>query len=74
MESFPPIQIGWLNGWLLLALLVLTDTVMFLIFQRDVVKRLFDQTEVFSLAAAGHPSQEGCLSIISVWQSLQTCD
>jgi len=44
MEFFPPLHLGWLNGWLLLALLVLTDIVLFLVFQRKVVKRLFDRS------------------------------
>ena len=44
MELFPAFHLSWLNGWLLLSLLVLTDTVLFLAFQRKVVKRLFDRS------------------------------
>jgi protein-S-isoprenylcysteine O-methyltransferase Ste14 len=44
MELFPDFQLGWLNGWLLLALLVLTDAVLFISFQKGVVKRLFDRS------------------------------
>lgn len=44
MEFFPAFHLGWLNGWLLLSLLVLTDIFLFLAFQRNVVKRLFDRS------------------------------
>jgi len=44
MEFFPTFHLSWLNGWLLLSLLVLTDIVLFLTFQRKVVKRLFDRS------------------------------
>jgi protein-S-isoprenylcysteine O-methyltransferase Ste14 len=44
MELLPAFQLGWLNGGLLLALLVLTDGILFLLFQRVVVTRLFDRS------------------------------
>jgi protein-S-isoprenylcysteine O-methyltransferase Ste14 len=44
MELFPPLQLGWLNGWLFLALLVLTDAIVFLLFPKRVVQRLFDRS------------------------------
>jgi protein-S-isoprenylcysteine O-methyltransferase Ste14 len=44
MKFFPAFHLGWLNGWLLLSLLVLTDIVLFLAFQSKVVKRLFDRS------------------------------
>ena len=44
MEFFPPFQLGWLNGGLLLALLALTDGFLFLVFRKKVVKRLFDRS------------------------------
>jgi protein-S-isoprenylcysteine O-methyltransferase Ste14 len=44
MELLPDFQLGWLNGGLLLALLVLTDSILFLLFQRGVVNRLFDRS------------------------------
>ncbi len=44
MEFFPAFHLGWLNGWLLLSLLVLTDIILFLSFQRGVVRRLFDRS------------------------------
>lgn len=40
----PTFQIGWLNGWILLVLLVLTDGVLFLSFPKPVVARLFDRS------------------------------
>jgi protein-S-isoprenylcysteine O-methyltransferase Ste14 len=44
MEWMPDLSIGWLNGWIPLALLGLTDGALFLIFPRDVVVRLFDRS------------------------------
>lgn len=38
------LRLGWLNGWIPLALLALTDGVLFLAFPRDVVTRLFDRS------------------------------
>ena len=42
MEWMPELSIGWLNGWIPLALLALTDGILFLIFPKEVVARLFD--------------------------------
>ena len=44
MELFPELRFGLLNGWIFLGLLGLTDGVCFLIFPKDVVKRLFDRS------------------------------
>ena len=44
MEWFPDLQIGWPNGWIPLALLSLTDGILFLAFPRAVVARLFDRS------------------------------
>jgi len=44
MQWYPPIQPGWLNGWIVLALLTLTEGTLFLVFPRAVVKRLFDRS------------------------------
>ncbi|MCU0520940.1 MAG: DUF1295 domain-containing protein [Anaerolineae bacterium] len=44
MEWIPTLQIGWLNGWIPLALLALTDGILFLIFPKNVVARLFDRS------------------------------
>ena len=42
MELFPALEIGWLNGWILLALLYLIFGVLLLIFPKDVVARLYE--------------------------------
>lgn len=44
MELLPELNLGWLNGWLLLLLLALTDGVMFLILPSEEVGRLFDRS------------------------------
>lgn len=44
MEFFPNLEWGWLNGWLLLGLLCLTEGVCFLLFPKAVAKRLFDRS------------------------------
>lgn len=44
MELFPELKIGWLNGWLVIAALGLTDGVLFLVFPKGVVRRLWDRS------------------------------
>ncbi len=44
MELLPTLRLELLNGWLLLALLALTDGVLFLAFRKEVVVRLFDRS------------------------------
>jgi protein-S-isoprenylcysteine O-methyltransferase Ste14 len=44
MEWIPDLRIGWLNGWIPLGLLALTDGILFLVFPKDVVARLFDRS------------------------------
>jgi len=44
MELFPALGVAWLNGWLLLALLVVTDATTFLLFPKTVIRRLFDRS------------------------------
>lgn len=44
MELFPNLEFGWLNGWLAIVLLGLTDGVLFLAFPKKVVRRLFDRS------------------------------
>jgi protein-S-isoprenylcysteine O-methyltransferase Ste14 len=44
MELLPKLRLGWMNGWLLLSTLVLTEGVLFLAFRRDTVQRLFDRS------------------------------
>jgi steroid 5-alpha reductase family enzyme len=44
MELIPDLRIGWLNGWLALVLLGLTEGILFLVFPKKVVARLFDRS------------------------------
>jgi protein-S-isoprenylcysteine O-methyltransferase Ste14 len=44
MEFLPDFRLRWLGGGLLLALLVLTDGILFLAFRKDVATRLFDRS------------------------------
>ena len=44
MELIPALKIGWLNGWIPLGLLFLTDGILFTAFPKDVVARLFDRS------------------------------
>jgi protein-S-isoprenylcysteine O-methyltransferase Ste14 len=44
MELFPELKIGWLNGWLAIVLLGLTDGILFLVFPKEVVRRLWDRS------------------------------
>jgi protein-S-isoprenylcysteine O-methyltransferase Ste14 len=44
MEWIPTLKLGWLNGWIPLGLLTLTEVLLFLIFPKDVVERLFDRS------------------------------
>jgi len=44
MELIPAPEIGWLNGWILLAFEFLIEGFLLLIFPKDVVSRLFDRS------------------------------
>lgn len=44
MELIPALELGWLNGWILLALEFLIQGFLLLIFPKDVVNRLFDRS------------------------------
>ena len=44
MELFPTLGLGWLNGWLPLAILYALFGLLLLIFPRDVVQRLYDRS------------------------------
>lgn len=44
MEIFPELEIGWLNGWILLALEFLIQGSLLLLFPKSVVSRLFDRS------------------------------
>ncbi len=56
MELFPTLKIGWLNGWLAIVLLGLTEGILFLVFPKKVVRRLWDRSgwspkqQVFTIA------------------------
>jgi protein-S-isoprenylcysteine O-methyltransferase Ste14 len=44
MELIPTLEIGWLNGWILLAFEFLVQGFLLLIFPKNVVSRLFDRS------------------------------
>ena len=44
MQLFPYLEIGWLNGWILLAIEFLIQGFLLLVFPKDVVSRLFDRS------------------------------
>ena len=44
MELIPQLEIGWLNGWVLLAVEFLIQGFLLLVFPKDVVSRLFDRS------------------------------
>ena len=44
MELMPALKIGWLNGWILLAIEFLIEGFLMLIFPKPVVSRLFDRS------------------------------
>lgn len=44
MELIPSLKIGWLNGWILVCLLYLIYGILFFIFPKEVVTRLYDKS------------------------------
>jgi protein-S-isoprenylcysteine O-methyltransferase Ste14 len=44
MELTPALEIGWLNGWMPLGLLVLVEGLLLKVFPKEVVARLFDRS------------------------------
>ena len=44
MELIPALEIGWLNGWILVCLLYLTYIILLIVFPKDVVERLYDKS------------------------------
>lgn len=44
MELFPALQIGWLNGWVLLCIFFSIFGVLLLVFPKNVVRRLYDRS------------------------------
>ena len=69
MELFPTLKIGWLNGWLVIVLLGLTDGILFLVFPKGVVRRLWDRSgwsqkqQVFTIA--GKLCAFACLALLT---------
>jgi protein-S-isoprenylcysteine O-methyltransferase Ste14 len=70
MELMPALQFGWLNGWLALALLVLVEGTLFLVFPRAVVARLFDRSgwsqKQRAFTVAGKLCALVCLALIAL--------
>ena len=68
MESIPTLEIGWLNGWVLLAFEFSIQGFLLLIVPRDVVSRLFDRSgwsvkqKVFTII--GKVFSLACLTLI----------
>ena len=44
MEFIPVLEIGWLNGWLLIGLLYLIYSILLKVFPKDMVARLYDRS------------------------------
>jgi len=44
LELFPALELGWLNGWILIFLLYLTYSILFLTFPKHVIARLYDRS------------------------------
>ena len=69
MELFPALKIDWLNGWLVIVLLGLTDAVLFLAFPRPVVRRLWDRSgwsqKQQSFTIAGKSCALACLVLLT---------
>jgi protein-S-isoprenylcysteine O-methyltransferase Ste14 len=66
----PDLSFGWLNGWLALVLLRLTEGVLFLVFPKKVVARLFDRSgwsqKQKAVTIAGKLCAPICLILISL--------
>jgi protein-S-isoprenylcysteine O-methyltransferase Ste14 len=68
MEWMPALRIGWLNGWLAVALLGLTEGLAFMLLPKEVVARLFDRSGWSKTQAAftvlGKMCALGCLILL----------
>ncbi len=68
MEWLPDLKLGWLNGWIPVILLSLTDGVLFRIFPDEVVKRLFDRSgwsqKQITFTVIGKVIAFGCLVLL----------
>jgi protein-S-isoprenylcysteine O-methyltransferase Ste14 len=69
MEFFPELNFGWLNGWLVIVLLGLTDGILFLAFPKEVVRRLWDRSgwspKQTAFTIAGKLSALVCLALLT---------
>ncbi|MBN2556491.1 MAG: DUF1295 domain-containing protein [Anaerolineales bacterium] len=68
MEWMPAIHLGWLNGWIAIALVTLTEGMLFLAFPKDVVQRLFDRSgwspPQIAFTVIGKLSAAFCLAVL----------
>jgi protein-S-isoprenylcysteine O-methyltransferase Ste14 len=68
MELLPALEIGWLNGWIPLGILCLTEGLLLLAFPRSVVTRLFDRSgwaqKQRAFTVAGKVFSLACLILI----------
>ena len=69
MELFPELELGWLNGWLLLGSLYLLFGALLLLFPKHVVARLYDRSgwtrRQKTFAAARRPFALACFVLIT---------
>jgi protein-S-isoprenylcysteine O-methyltransferase Ste14 len=70
MELIPELKIGWLNGWLPVVILGITDGVLFLSFPKEVVHRLWDRSgwspQQRAATLAGKLSALACLVLLAL--------
>lgn len=70
MELFPELKIGWLNGWLAVVLLGVIEGILFLVFPKEVVKRLWDRSgwdpKLRSFTIAGKLCALACLVLLTL--------
>ena len=68
MEWLPALKLGWLNGWIPVILLSLTDSILFRFFPDEVVKRLFDRSgwsqKQIVFTVIGKVFAFGCLALL----------
>jgi protein-S-isoprenylcysteine O-methyltransferase Ste14 len=70
MELFPELKIGLLNGWWAIVLLGVTDGILFLVFPKEVVKRLWDRSGLSqkqqAYTVAGKLCALACLALLTL--------
>ena len=68
MELMPALKVGWANGWIFLLLLASTDGILFRIFPKPVVTRLFDRSgwsrKQYAFTVVGKLFAVVCLALI----------